>query len=1405
MENSERISYRQMLIPGSANLREPTDGPATPNGSILAKVEASRRELLDLSLRNPLLNYRPSRARGVETAGESAAQVFNTLVVQGKSMSFLGDKNNKDSSPSLWDEEIDLSADSLYSADQSDSRLQTAESQSNLERRLLNTYRLANSAIEETGVNTLFLALGMLKWYESDSSQQARQAPLLLVPVRLERTGVRSRFSVQYTGDDLGVNLSFIEKAQSDFGLIIPGQGALEPDNRDIDAAGYISQVTDIIGQSAPSRWFVEPDRIVLGFFSFNKLRMYLDLGDSAVADNEIIAALYGDGFREPSSAIGDGDHLDSHLRPQDTYHVLDADSSQSLAIYDATRGGGRNLVIQGPPGTGKSQTITNIIAEAIGRGKRVLFVSEKMAALEVVKRRLDSIGLGQACLELHSNKTNKRQTLDELNRTLELQHTPGSGDGSGLDDLERTRSQLNAYAEAVNTPVGNSGITPNDAFGELLTLNMGEPSNPIAWTQIKGIREWSGDDFRRKREVVDELRQRLQSVGVPAQHPFYGCRLHSLLPAAQSSLREKITASARGLESHADSLASLADSLTLTRPENAADVEALLDTARLVYDAPDLSGLALAAPEWQTHATQIKELLDKGFQWQQIRSTFDAEFLPEAWDADLRQTRQVLNTVGRSFFGRLFSSKSYRQAQRQLAEVLREEMPKVKDVDRRIRLIDAIIEEQQLRAGINKNYGDAALALGRCWDGHNTDWETLAPSVQWWLDYSGRITPDVVSVLQSRADTGNSPVLAGAIDEANDALNAYQASVAELQSALDLHNEARFGLPGGLIALPFAEQRYVFDDWAARLPEIQDIIGFNNGVDAVLREELRPAVDTSERNPEAAESLTVWFERAWYESIVETAFSERSALREFDGQVHESRIERFQSIDRSSLNFNCSRVAGIHRASASRPNQLPDRLVRTSNNVDDDTRKRQQQLRVLRREIEKRSRHKPIRRLLAEAGDIIQELKPVFMMSPLSIANYLAPGSANFDLVVFDEASQVRPVDALGSLLRGKKAVVVGDSKQMPPTSFFDRISHGDENSDDEEGVIEGIESVLDLFRSQGAPSRQLRWHYRSRHESLIAVSNREFYDNNLVVFSSPDAGREGGGLRYHHLPDAVYDRGRSRTNPREAETVARAVMEHAARNPVLSLGVAAFSQVQAQAIEDRVETLRRQNDNDNVEKFFAIHPEEPFFVKNLENVQGDERDVIFISVGYGREESGQVYQNFGPLNKEGGERRLNVLITRAKRQCHVFTNLHAEDISSESIGMRALRTFLAYAETGQMPDNPHVSSFEVDSPFQRAVAKRLEKRGYLVHQEVTSGGRFVDIGIVDQQQPGRYIIGIECDGASYHSSRSARDRDRLREQVLEGLGWKLHRIWSTDWFRNPERELERAVEAIEKAKYRN
>jgi len=343
-------------------------------------------------------------------------------------------------------------------------------------------------------------------------------------------------------------------------------------------------------------------------------------------------------------------------------------------------------------------------------------------------------------------------------------------------------------------------------------------------------------------------------------------------------------------------------------------------------------------------------------------------------------------------------------------------------------------------------------------------------------------------------------------------------------------------------------------------------------------------------------------------------------------------------------------------------------------------------------------------------------------------------------------------------------------------------------------------MESILGLFRARNAPYRQLRWHYRSRHHSLIAVSNREFYDDRLIVFPSPDDGDGSGrfGLSMRHLPETAYGRGGTRSNVAEARAVAEAVAEHARTSPDLSLGVAAFSQAQQDAIQTQLERMRPEHPE--LRQLESRHPAEPFFVKNLENVQGDERDVIFISVGYGRDADGYLSHSFGPLNSGGGERRLNVLISRAKHRCVVFCNFVHHDIDlqrSQSSGVRTLKTFLKYAQTREL-DTPRPSGGEPESPFEEAVYSALVARGHLVHCQVGSAGFRLDFAIADPDQPGRYLLGIECDGAKYHSARSARDRDRLREQVLVARGWRIHRIWGPTWFRDPAGCLDRIDEAV-------
>jgi very-short-patch-repair endonuclease len=534
-------------------------------------------------------------------------------------------------------------------------------------------------------------------------------------------------------------------------------------------------------------------------------------------------------------------------------------------------------------------------------------------------------------------------------------------------------------------------------------------------------------------------------------------------------------------------------------------------------------------------------------------------------------------------------------------------------------------------------------------------------------------------------------------------------------------------------------------------------------------------------------DTLVPAFDRAHVEALRTLLFKSWPELRAFDGEIQDRSITFFRQMDKARIELAKEHVAACH--AEGRP--------KGSAGVGP--------LGVLNAELAKKRAHLPIRQLLDKAGPAIQQLKPVFMMSPLSVAQFLKPGSVRFDLLVMDEASQIEPVDALGAVARAQQLVVVGDERQLPPTAFFKKVTGEDDRDEDDEIVAlqaKDAESILDLCLAKGVPHRMLSWHYRSRHQSLIAVSNREFYENKLFIVPSPYDAVAGMGLKFHLLKDAPYDRGGSRTNPREARVIAEAVMRHASEHPDQSLGVGTFSVAQRQAILKELELLRRVNPT--VENYFVANAVEPFFVKNLENIQGDERDVIFISVGYGKTEQGYLAHAFGPLSGEGGERRLNVLISRAKLRCEVFCNFTGADIDlerSRSRGVTALKLFLTFAETGNFGLG-EATGQDHESEFEFQVSQRLRSLGYDVKAQIGASGFRVDLAVGDPEKPGRFVLGIECDGVQYHSSRSARDRDRLRQQVLEAHGWIIHRIWSADWYLRPREELRKVEAAVVAAK---
>ena len=544
----------------------------------------------------------------------------------------------------------------------------------------------------------------------------------------------------------------------------------------------------------------------------------------------------------------------------------------------------------------------------------------------------------------------------------------------------------------------------------------------------------------------------------------------------------------------------------------------------------------------------------------------------------------------------------------------------------------------------------------------------------------------------------------------------------------------------------------------------------------------------------EAKNAFLVRFYRSWLDGVYE----HEPALRRFATEVHERQIDQFRNLDRESLQGSSTRIREAllsdparHRAAA---------LDAPSSS----------ELGILLHEVNKKKRHLPLRQLFARIPTVLLRLKPCLMMSPLAVSTYLNTREIRFDVVIFDEASQVRPYDAISSIYRGRQLVVAGDNKQLPPTTFFERTTSNDEltpEDDQQEESLSDFESILDVCCKLGLPRCSLRWHYRSRREDLITFSNQHFYDNKLVTFPSVLDTGDSPAVRFEYLPNGRWKSGSSGGfNPLEALRTAELVMSHFRINPSRSLGVIAFSQRQQMAILDELEKLRRKDSS--YEDFFSESREETFFVKNLENVQGDERDFIFLSIGYGpdADEKKQVAMRFGPLNRQGGERRLNVAVTRARWEMTVISSMRSHDIDlsrTTAKGAKLLRAYLDFAERGisalgeevtQVGEDPY------DSPFEQQVAEALKQRGMEVRRQVGCSGYRIDLALVDPSKPGRFVLGIECDGATYHNSATARDRDRLRQEVLESLGWRIVRIWSTDWVRDPISQINRVVAAFER-----
>ncbi|MCH9015177.1 MAG: DUF4011 domain-containing protein [Gemmatimonadetes bacterium] len=1663
-------------------------------GDIDAGLERIRKRLLDLTKRNKLLNFRFTKKSTLRVVDEQPDQLFKVLL-DGGDLTFRPVPRPRRDALLVWrrvhvwqleqevddDAEVDLKAEA--NADPSaeewvrhlrlstsydlplppvegeptldrhnDTEIQTLHFPDALEGILANIRKAARLAIEETGVNMLYLSFGYLEWYESDSSNQKHLAPLLLLPVSLTRSDLDRashtyRYSLSCSGEDLVPNISLQEKMKTAFGIVIPD---LEDDD---GPESYMQRVVKAV--VSRERWTVRR-QATLGLLSFGKLLMYRDLDSKmwkargAIRDHPVIREFFVS--RDAGGSLVAPDYEIDDLPDDEVPKLIeDADCSQHSAIIDVSRG--KNVVIQGPPGTGKSQTITNLMASAMAAGKTVLFVSEKLAALEVVRHRLNHAGLGIFCLELHSHKTRKNDFLGDIGERLDARGT--FGDPADLDRLQAStsmdRNRLNQYVKLINSDFGRMGKSIHEVLwaARRARSELGDDVVRVKGLSLDQPQTIDDRDFQEERRTVELVRdfavKFANEHGAIHQHPWYGVNsrsispqnrdevlepLRSLLEAIErqdlgqwSSLADadRFVASVQALPSGASVcipalLPALKSEQHLTRVKDLASQLEL--HARLLQDVADIaptysfekspsaralreaySLLAKHGPtqepleEFRSRESTLRsdaELLSQGkqelLQWEtalhwdqgytmglmrammkliEHLSAFPASYLHlrcegiqranatsvlENLRRDIDNTSNLSNgLVDRFDLKSLGSAAGLRYSADILSNagslefIFGKEVRSFKRMLRRLLLSPEEPQADEMAASLRAlaDYKEACEDLeakeeyreicGEQWAGADTQIEGLSVLADWFATVSNDLSMigDEYTLLLERLwvapdlqfkerieaaiendrraiDSAYDIVVStsGVTDstELDEILTELRSESDEIAMALETVHAVGLGpdsrvrqIKGLVTVLVKIEalrsdldgrtdcEELLGDFWDSYRTDQLAIEGtlrsFKQIVENKLVEDFpqllsssyfecledlarkasqlasvqadvertwqpfceRTALDSEQwfGNPlsleeqgignlrsrakhalEASDEIDAWadyqrakdrlrikgfddvvtlvengvlpvsslvpaFEFVVMEPLAAAVLAEKTELLEFNGQDHDRLRERFVKQDRESIELYRRRVAAtIDQKDVPAGNGKGP--VRTHT-----------ELALLDREIAKQ-KHVSIRQLMSRAGRALQALKPCFMMDPLSVARYLEPGKLRFDLILMDEASQLKPEVALGAIARGSQLVVVGDPMQLPPTSFFDRI---DEFEDDEEELAEGLaeaESILDVAAARFRPIRPLRWHYRSQHGSLIAFSNKYFYSDKLVVYPSPIVKGHGLGIEYHYVKGAIYH---GRVNVREAQRVVEHVLRLMRERPGESIGVVTLNSSQRDVIENEIE--QRVKGDPFAWNYIESRKEglEPFFVKNLENVQGDERDVIVISVTFGPDASGNIHQLFGPISGRTGHRRLNVLFSRAKRRVELFTSLTADDVkvqSDSAEGVVALKRYLEYARTGVL-DSATFTGREPDSPFEIEVAESLQRFGYEVVAQLGVAGFFIDLAVKHPSKRDAFILGIQCDGAAYHSAKSARDRDRLPESVLVNLGWEIHRIWSTDWFTDPDGETSRIVDRIQ------
>ena len=1358
----------------------PYDLSGNETQTVITKQLLWERRLLDLSLRNNLLNIRitkntlqliPANLSCLEDAladGEEFRILHRPADWESPAMDFGIYSSIPESDPMVG----------FINSELSQKRLRFYLPENDLGKALTHLYRSSRTSIEENGANTLYLALGLLKWYETPSSERPRYAPILLLPVEIIRKSAAKGYVIRSREEETMMNITLLEMLRQNFGITISGLDPLPTDESGVNVKLIYSIIRNSIKNQR--KWDVE-EQAILGIFSFNKFIMWNDIHNNAnkLVQNKIVSSLINGKIEwEAATEEIDATDMDKQVSPADIVLPIIADSSQLEAIYEAVHD--KTFILHGPPGTGKSQTITNIIANALYKGKRVLFVAEKMAALSVVQNRLAAIGLAPFCLEIHSNKTKKSAVISQLKETTEIiRQTPPEEFRKEAERLLNLRAELNQYIEALHKEYP-FGVSLYDAIIHYQSVDV-ESCFDIPQAYLDTLDK---DTFAQWEDAIELLVRTANACGHPYQHPLTGISITEYSSAVKEGSSQLLTGFIDLLTTIRQKLDVFSILLKDTdiHPTRK-DFQTISHIIRRILDIPELTPGLLTLPLLNETLNEYREVVVHGRKRDEQRKEIETGFIQEILSINAKQMLAEWNRVsGQWFLPRYFGQRKIRKA----INVYALKTIETEDIKP---LLHRIIRYQEEAEAVRKYIGQLPSLFGR--PGKNEDWNTIEQIIDDMTSLHSHLlnyAKDIAKVSQIKQNLSAQltegiqtfrDIHAHSFNELYQLADTLTATEKKLSGMLGISIEELYTDSADWITIALSKARTwkenldKLKDWYQWLQAYQTLHSL--GIGFIATEYKEKNIPTSQ--------LTDSFRKSFYQAAIRYIIAKEPTLELFNGKIFNDIIAKYKQI---SAKFEETTQRELFARLASNIPSFTHEAIQSS------------EVGILQKNIRNNARGISIRKLFDQIPTLLSRMCPCMLMSPLSVAQFIDTDADKFDLIVFDEASQMPTYEAVGAIARGKNVIIVGDPKQMPPTSFFSV------NTIDEDNIeMEDLESILDDCLALSIPSKYLLWHYRSKHESLIAFSNSEYYDNKLMTFPSPD--NIESKVRIVNI-NGYYDKGKSRQNRAEAQAVvdeiARRLRSEELRKK--SIGVVTFSIVQQALIEDLLSDL------------FIFYPEletlalecdEPLFIKNLENVQGDERDVILFSVGYGPDAEGRVSMNFGPLNRAGGERRLNVAVSRARYEMIIYSTLRSDMIDlnrTSSIGVAGLKRFLEYAEKGTRSTISSVPRqlSEATASIETIIADRLRSLGYTVHTDIGCSGYKIDIGIVDTENTSNYQLGIICDGKNYKRTKTARDREIVQNNVLKALGWNIYRIWTMDWWEKPDEVMATIQEAIARKK---